>query len=144
LAAKELDWEEDDRERARLRAEYDRVASTELVEDRVELVETDDTYLGLWERLSAAQRGPWLAEHEFRIAASKERVSVSQGSVSATTELSEPERVATVRDTEPVYQGKCGCGCGTDLYGSRYGIPKKYFNQAHARRAAYLRRVRAR
>lgn len=54
-----------------------------MIEDRVELVETDDTYLELWERLSVPERGSWLAEHGFRLTASKERVTVSQGSVSA-------------------------------------------------------------
>ena len=140
LAARELDWEEEDLERARLRAEHDRVASTQLIEDRVELVEIDDTYLELWERLSVPARGPWLAEHEFRVTASKERVTVSQGPVSATIELSGPDRLVTVRDNEPAYQGKCECGCGTDLYGSRYGSHKKFVDQAHARKAAYLRR----
>ena len=135
--------EEEDAERARLRAERDRVASTEVIEDRVELVETDDTYLGLWERLGASERGPWLAEHGFRIAASKERVTVSQGSVSASVTLSEPERLATVRDTTPVYQGECACGCGTDIYSSKYGQPRKFVNRAHAQ-AAYRRRLAAR
>jgi hypothetical protein len=139
LAARELDWEEEDRERARLRAAHDRVASTQLIEDRVELVETDDTYLELWERLSDPARGPWLAEHGFRVTASKERVTVSQGPVLATVELSRPNRLVPVRDNEPVYQGKCECGCGTDLYGSRYGSRKKFVDQAHARKAAYLR-----
>jgi site-specific DNA recombinase len=139
LAARELDWEEEDRERARLRAEHDRVASTQLVEDRVELVETDDTYLELWKRLSDPARGSWLAKHKFRVTASKERVTVSQGPVSATIELSGPDRLVTVRDNEPAYQGKCECGCGTDVYGSRYGSRKKFVDQAHARKAAYLR-----
>jgi site-specific DNA recombinase len=140
LAARELDWEEEDRERARLRAEHERVSNTELVADRVELVETDDTYLELWERLSDPARGPWLEEQEFRVTASKERVTVSQGSVSATVELSRPERRVAALDKKPAYQGKCECGCGTDVYGSAYGTRKKYVDEAHARRAAYLRR----
>jgi site-specific DNA recombinase len=135
--------EEEDAERARLRAERDRVANTEVVEDRVELVETDDTYLELWDRLGASERGPWLAEHGFRVTASKEHATVSQGSVSATVALSGPERMATIRDTEPVYRGKCGCGCGTDVYDSKYGNPKKFVNRAHAQ-AAYRRRLAAR
>ena len=138
LAAKELDWEDEDRERARLRAEYDRAASTEVVEDRLELVETDDTYLGLWERLSIPERGSWLVEHGFRVTASKERVIVSQGPVSATMELNEPE--PTARDTQPVYQGKCDCGCGTNVYGTKYGPRKKWVNKTHANRN-YRRRV---
>ncbi len=144
LAAKELDWEEEDRERARLRTEHDRVVNTKVVEDRVELVETDDTYRELWEQLSAPLRGPWLAEHGFRVTASKERVIVSQAVVRGEMLLDGPQRAAAVRDAEPVYQGKCGCGCGTDLYGSRYGSTKKFVDRVHAGRAAYIRRAEAR
>ncbi|HEX7162888.1 MAG TPA: recombinase family protein [Trebonia sp.] len=140
LAARELAWEEEDRERARLRAEHDRVANTKLIKDHVELVETGDTYFELWERLSVPARGPWLIEHGFRVTASKEHVTVSQGLVSATVELSRPDRRVTIWNKELVYQGKCGCGCGADVYGSSYGSPKKFVDQAHARKAAYLRR----
>ncbi len=139
LAARELGWEEEDRERARLRAEHERVSNTKLIENRVELVETDDTYLELWERLSDPERGPWLSAHGFRVTASKELVIVTRGEIEGEAELDEPGRVVTVLDREPVYQGKCGCGCGTDLYGSRYGTRKKFVDQAHARKAAYLR-----
>ncbi len=141
LATQELGWEEEDRERARLRAEHDRVANTNLIEDRVELVETDDTYLELWERLDVPERGLWLVEHGFGVTASKERVAVSQGPVSATVELSRPDRTVTVLNQKLVYQGKCECGCGADVYGSSYGTRKKFVDQAHARRAAYLRRM---
>jgi hypothetical protein len=134
LAARELDWEEEDRERARLREEQRRLASTEVIEDRVELVETADTYLGLWTRLSTSDRGPWLAEHGFRVTASKEHVTVSQGPVSATVELSELERRAPVLIPDQVHWGKCECGCGTDIYGSKYR-QKRYVNEKHRRRA---------
>jgi site-specific DNA recombinase len=144
LAARELDWEEEDRERARLRAEYDRVASTELVQDRVELVETDDTYLELWERLSVPERGPWLVAQGFRLTASREQVTVSLGAESATAALSGPERIANARDTEPVPWGKCGCGCGTDVHGSKYGRPKRFVNATHAKRELRRRRAAAR
>jgi site-specific DNA recombinase len=144
LAARELDWEEEDRERSRLRTEYDRAANTKVVEDRVDLVETDDTYRELWERLSDPLRGPWLAENEFRVTASKERVIVSQGVVRGEASLDKPGRTAVVREAEPVYQGKCGCGCGTDLYGSKYGRPKKFVDRVHASKEAYLRRAEAR
>jgi hypothetical protein len=140
LAARELDWEEEDRKRALLRAQYDRVASTELVEDRVDLVETDDTYLEVWERLSVPERGSWLVEQGFLVTASREEVTVSQGDRSYTVALGEPERMATIRDTTPVYRGKCKCGCGTDVYSSKYGNPKKFVNRAHAQ-AAYRRRL---
>jgi len=138
-----LSDEEEDAERARLRAERDRAASTEVVEDRAELIETDDTYLELWERLGVPERGPWLAEHQFRVSVSKERATVSQGSISASVTLSEPERMATVRDTTPVYRGECACGCGIDIYSSKYGQPRKFVNRAHAQ-AAYRRRLAAR
>jgi site-specific DNA recombinase len=142
LGAQRLPWDEEDRERARLRAEHERVSNTKLIEDSVELVETDDTYLELWERLSDPERGPWLAEHGFRVTASKERVTVSRGRERGAAELDKPERLPiTIRVTEPVYQGKCECGCGTDVYGSSYGTRKKYVDQAHARKAAHLRRT---
>jgi DNA invertase Pin-like site-specific DNA recombinase len=134
LAARELDWEEEDRERARLREEQTRVANTTVVEDRVELVETDDTYLELWERLSIQVRGPWLVEHGFQVTASKERVTVSQGPAAATVDLSAPERMALVRDTELVHWGKCECGCGTDIYGVKWRR-KRFLNGAHRTRA---------
>jgi hypothetical protein len=138
-----LNDEEEDTERAPLRAERDRVASAEVVEDRAELIETADTYLELWDRLGVPERGPWLAKHDFRVTASKERVTVSQGSVSASVPLSEPERMAPVRDTTPLYRGECACGCGTDIYSSKYGQPRKFVNRAHAQ-AAYRRRMAAR
>jgi site-specific DNA recombinase len=140
LAARELGWEEEDSERARLRAEHERVSNTKLIEDRVELVETDDTYLELWERLGDPERGPWLAEHGFQITASKKLVIVARGEIEGQAGLDEPERLTTIRVTEPVYQGKCECGCGTDVYGSSYGTRKKFVDQAHARKAAQLRR----
>ena len=134
LAARELDWEEEDRERARLREEQTRVSNTKVVEDRVELVETDDTYLELWERLSIQDRGLWLEEHEFQVTASKERVTVTQGTVSVTVELSAPKRKPAVRDTERVYWGKCGCGCGNDLYGVKWRR-RVYVSEAHRMQA---------
>ena len=134
LAAQGLPWEEEDRERARLRAEHERVANTELIDDRVELVRTDHTYLGLWERLSTPDRGPWLAEHGFRVTASKERVIVSRGEIEGKAELTELERRAPAQDTEPVYWGKCECGCGTEIYGSKYR-QKRYANENHRRKA---------
>jgi DNA invertase Pin-like site-specific DNA recombinase len=141
LGAQGLPWEEEDRERARLRAEHERVANTKLIDDRVELVETDDTYLGVWERLSTPERGPWLAEHGFRVTASKERVIVSRREIEGQAELTELERSTPVQDTEPVYWGKCECGCGTDLYGSKYR-QKRYANENHRRKAIRERNAR--
>jgi len=134
LAARELDWEEEDRERARLREEQKLIAGTTLVEDHVELVETGDTYLALWERLGIPERGSWLVEHGFRVTASKERVTVSQGPISTTVELSAPERMPSTGSWEPVRWGKCECGCGTDLYGIKCRR-KRYVNGTHRMRA---------
>jgi site-specific DNA recombinase len=131
LAAQRLPWDEEDRERARLRAEHERVAGTTLIDDRVELVETDDTYLELWERLNDQDRGPWLVEHGFRVTADKERVTLAQGSsVGEAVELGEPERVERVEK----YWGKCECGCGTDLYSKGY-VPKRFLDNTHRARA---------
>jgi DNA invertase Pin-like site-specific DNA recombinase len=139
LPARDLDWEEEDRERARLRAEQTQGANTTVIEDRVELVEIDNTYLELWERQSIQNRGSWLIEHGFRVTASKERVTVSQGPVSATVELGKPERIKPTRQMEQRYWGKCGCGCGTDLYGAKCRR-KEYANGVHREKA---RRQRA-
>jgi DNA invertase Pin-like site-specific DNA recombinase len=141
LGAQGLPWEEEDRERARLRAEHERAANIKLIDDRVELVKTDHTYLGLWERLSTPQRGPWLAERGFRVTASKERVIVSRGDIEGQAELTELERRAPAQDTEPVYWGKCECGCGTDIYGSKYR-KKRHVNENHRRKAIRQRNAR--
>ena len=138
LSAKELDWEEEDRERARLREEQQRIAGTALIEDTVELVETDDTYLELWDRLSTEARGPWLAENGFRITASKDRVVVYQGTTKVEAEeLGEPERMPA-QPRKRVHMGTCGCGCGTDLYGA-VNNRKRYVDKTHKHRAEHQR-----
>jgi hypothetical protein len=142
LASRELDWEEEDRERARLREEQTRIAGTTVEEDRVELVETDDTYLELWERRSPQDRGAWLVEQGFRVTASKERVAVEQGDVRATLDLGEPERIKPTRHLERKYWGTCECGCGTDLYGVKCR-PKRYVNGTHKERARRQREAAA-
>jgi hypothetical protein len=130
LATQRLPWDQEDRERARLRAEHKRAANTTLIDDHVESVETDDTYLELWERLGVQDRGPWLVEHDFHITANKERVTVSRGTVRGEALLDEPERAPRVRK----YWGKCECGCGTDLYSNGY-VPKRFLNETHRMRA---------
>jgi site-specific DNA recombinase len=139
LSAKGLSWKEEDAEREKLRAEYLRWEGSEFIADRVELVETGENYLELWQRTPIPGRGPWLASHEFRVTASREEVTVGQNDRSIMVPLNEPERQAMVRDTTPVYRGKCGCGCGSDIYGSRYGNPKKFVNAAHRQAAARRR-----
>ncbi|HET6189024.1 MAG TPA: hypothetical protein VFE59_18770 [Trebonia sp.] len=116
------------------REEQTRIAGTTVEEDRVELVETDDTYLELWERRSPQDRGAWLVEQGFRVTASKERVAVEQGDVQATLDLGEPERIKPTRHLERKYWGTCECGCGTDLYGTG-NSRKRYVDQAHKAKA---------
>ena len=76
LADRELPDEEHDREQARLRAERDRIAALPKTEDTIELVDTGDTYAGLWERLSVPERGAWLVKQGFRVTATKAEVVV--------------------------------------------------------------------
>jgi site-specific DNA recombinase len=78
LAAKGLPWDQEDAERAGLRAEYDRVAATEVIEDTVKLVGTGKTYLGEWETMGITERGEWLARHGFKVYASKTGVKVAK------------------------------------------------------------------
>jgi hypothetical protein len=87
LPRRGLPDEQEDAERARLRAERKRVATTTVIEDRVELVPTGRTYLKEWQELSVPERGPWLAANGFRVTASKTEVTVTQGEVSATLAL---------------------------------------------------------
>ncbi len=87
LGARELPDDEYDAELTRLRAERDRVAATELVPDRAELLPTGDTYAGLWERLSTPERGAWLAAKGFRVYASKAEVRVVLGDTEAAISL---------------------------------------------------------
>lgn len=87
LPARDLPWDEEDAERARLRAEHDRIAALPVVPDEVVMVDTGETYASLWSALRPADRGLWLAEHGFTVRASKTAVTVSQGDVSATVTL---------------------------------------------------------
>jgi DNA invertase Pin-like site-specific DNA recombinase len=82
-----LPWEQEDAERARLRAEYARVDALPVVPDTVEEIELDEHYSDVWDGLDAPGRGPWLAEHGFTVTASKERVTVARGTVSVTLPL---------------------------------------------------------
>jgi DNA invertase Pin-like site-specific DNA recombinase len=76
LPSRRLPWAEEDAERARLRAEYERVAATPVVEDKVELRPTGQTYLQVWDSLDVHQRGHWLAEEGFKVYATKTTVQV--------------------------------------------------------------------
>lgn len=87
LANLDLPDDEYDRQLAELRAERDRIDDLPVVPGTVELVPTGERYAALWAALDTAERGPWLASHGFRVTASKGRVTVSQGDVSATFRL---------------------------------------------------------
>ena len=88
LPARDLPWDEEDAERARLRAEHARIAALPVVPDREVMVHTRETYAGLWNGLRPADRGQWLEANGFTVRASRAAVTVSQGPVSATVQLS--------------------------------------------------------
>jgi Resolvase, N terminal domain/Recombinase len=88
LSARQLPWDEEDDERARLRAEYKRVAALPVVPDKVVMADTGQTYASLWNALKPAERGEWLKAQGFTVRASKTHVTVAQGEVSATVTLS--------------------------------------------------------
>lgn len=73
-----LSWDEEDAERAKLRAEHDRLSSAPVTADVVVEEPTGQTYAELWEALSESERGPWLVRQGFRVEASRERVRLSQ------------------------------------------------------------------
>jgi site-specific DNA recombinase len=87
LAARDLPWDEEDAERARLRAEYDRIAALPVVPDQEVMVDTGETYASLWNALRPADRGPWMAANGFTVRASKTAVTVAQGDLTATVPL---------------------------------------------------------
>ncbi len=78
LPRRGLPDEQEDAERARLRAERKRVEGTTVIEDRVELLPTGRTYLQEWTALPVPERGAWLAKHGFIIYADKAAVRVVQ------------------------------------------------------------------
>ncbi len=88
LPARDLPWDEEDAERARLRAEYDRVSALPVVPDQITWKDSGQTWAGLWDALKPADRGPWLAANGFTVRAAKTAVTVSQGDRSATLPLS--------------------------------------------------------
>jgi len=60
LPRRDLAWDAEDAERARLRAEYDRLAALPSAPDRAEEVETDQTYADVWNALEPSERNAWL------------------------------------------------------------------------------------
>lgn len=87
LPARELPWDEEDTERSRLRAEYDRIAAEPIVPDKVVMVDSGQTYAELWDSMKPQDRGAWLKRQEFIVRASRTAVTVTQGDVSATVPL---------------------------------------------------------
>lgn len=79
LPARELPWDEEDAERSRLRAEYDRIASLPVVPDQVVMVDTGETYAGKWDSMKPQDRGAWLKRNGFTVRASRATVTVSRG-----------------------------------------------------------------
>jgi hypothetical protein len=59
-------------------------------------------------------------------------------------ERSEPVPTSADLDPELVYRGKCACGCGSDVYGSKHAPQMKYVNKAHQIRANNARAARRR
>jgi site-specific DNA recombinase len=87
LPERELDWDAEDAEKARLRAEYTRIAALPVIPDREVLEDSGETYSQVWNALPASQRGEWLTSQGFTVRASKEAVTVSQGTTSLTISL---------------------------------------------------------
>lgn len=87
LSLRGLSWDEEDAERARLRAEYDRIAALPSVPDRWEETPAGETYSQVWERLPVSERGPWLRSEGFVVTANREAVTVAQGTTSSTVLL---------------------------------------------------------
>ncbi len=67
LSLRDLSWDDEDAERARLRAEYDRLAALPVVPEQVQLVDTSETYAGRWAGLTGQQRGDWLRSKGVRM-----------------------------------------------------------------------------
>jgi DNA invertase Pin-like site-specific DNA recombinase len=59
-----------------LRAERDRLKALPVVPDRMDYVETGETWGQTWKRLSPAERGPWLRERGYKILATRMHVVV--------------------------------------------------------------------
>ena len=90
LGARDLPWDEEDAERARLRREYDRIAALPVIPDREVLVDSGETYADLWNALRVPDRGQWLRTNGFTVRASRELVTITQATSgkSATVTLS--------------------------------------------------------
>ena len=76
LPKRELPWDEEDTERARLRAEYEQIEAKPARPDKVKPVGTGITFAQQWEALSDALRSIWLKRQGFRFCASRDEIRV--------------------------------------------------------------------
>ena len=80
LSARGLDWEAEDAERARLRAEYKRIADLPAVPDKVITENTGRMYADLWDAVPVNERGKWLADNGLTVCATKEAIWLREDS----------------------------------------------------------------
>lgn len=86
-SAGEISDDDYDRELARLRAERDRLNDLPATEATVIEALADETYAQEWDATLKAKRGPWLRAKGFTVTASKERVTLALGAVTAEATL---------------------------------------------------------
>ena len=77
LASRHLPWAEEDAERARLRAEYDRLDALEATPDSWEEKTLETTYADLWAALESAGRNEWLKANGFTATATRDRLELT-------------------------------------------------------------------
>jgi DNA invertase Pin-like site-specific DNA recombinase len=76
LATMDLTDDEYDARLKELRVERDRLAALPTVPDRMDYVETGETYGQIWKRLNPAERGPWLRSRGYKIRATRMHVVI--------------------------------------------------------------------
>ena len=108
LPARDLPWDEEDAERSRLRAEYDRISALPTVPDQVVMVDSGQTYAGLWDSMKPQDRGAWLKRQGFTVRASRTAVTVSQGDVSDTVALGWRSNLPRLRARRARTRGRSG------------------------------------
>lgn len=90
LPERGLEWEDEDAERARLRAEIRRVRALPVVPDVEKWEPTGKTFAELWAEVSPADRAKWLRAEGFTVRANKTLVTVAQGDEIAEIPLVSP------------------------------------------------------
>ena len=76
LATMDLTDDEYDARLKELRVERDRLAALPTVPDRLEYVETGESWGQIWKRLSPAERGPWLRSRGYKFRATRMHVVI--------------------------------------------------------------------